>query len=164
MLFPHSHVWTPWQKRLIAAGVVVGLACVSVGVYVLERYYGLPSDSVLVGTWRFPPLDGGDMYFRLNSDHTFRVFSDDLSEQDSTFKGTWFGGGEFVYFRRPSFDQDGFVIDHPLLVWRLESISPDELHVRLNPGGVPRTVRRVSRNSPNASNQSLQPTTGRSDE
>jgi hypothetical protein len=56
------------------------------------------------------------------------------------------------------------VADHPLLIWRLESISPNELHVRLNPGGIPRTVRRVSLDSPSASNQSLQPTAGRSDE
>jgi len=164
MLFPYSHVWTPWQKRLLAAGVVVGLACACVGVYVFEHYYGLPSDSVLVGTWRFPPLDGGDMYFRLNSDHTFRVFSDDLPEKNSTFKGIWFGGGQFIYFRRPTFDQEWFVTGDPLLIWRLESISPDQLHVRLNPGGVPRTVRRVSGDSPNASNQSLQPTAGRSDD
>jgi hypothetical protein len=152
------------QKRLIAAGVVVGLACVSAGVYVFERHYSLPSDSVLIGTWRFPPLGGGDMYFRLNPNHTFRVFSDDLTERDSAFKGTWFGGGDFLYFRRPTFDEDGFVIDPPLLIWRLDSTSPDELHVRLNPGGIPRTVRRMTPNSPNASNQSLQPTAGRSDE
>jgi hypothetical protein len=164
MLFPHSHVWTPWQKRLIAASVVVGLACVSVGVYVFERHHGLPSDSVLIGTWRFPPLDGGEVYFRLNSDHTFRVFSDELSEKDSTFKGIWFGGGQFVYFRQPTLDQDGFRTDHPLYIWRLESISPNELHVRLNPGGVPRKVRRVTGDSPDASNQSLQSTAGRSDE
>jgi hypothetical protein len=32
---------------------------------------------------------------------------------------------------------------HPLLVWRLENISQNELRVRLNPGGIPRVVRRV---------------------
>jgi hypothetical protein len=106
------------------------------------------TDSVLVGTWRFPPLGSEDMYFRLNSDHTFRVFSDDLAEKDSTFRGLWFGGGDFVYFRRPTFGQDGSLTDHPLLIWRLESISPKELHLRLNPGGVPRTLRRVTPGSP----------------
>jgi hypothetical protein len=161
MMFPRSHIWSPFQKWLVAAGIVAGVVCVSAAIYAFEHYYGLPSDSVLVGTWQFPPLGGGNLYFQLNSDHTFSVFSDELAEKDSTFRGVWFGGGKFVYFRRSTFDEDGYVADRPLLIWRLESISANELHVRLNPGGIPRTVRRVSPDSPSASNQSLQPTVGR---
>ncbi len=156
MLLPRSHAWTPFQKWLIVGTAITVLALCTVAIYYYERH-SRTSDSVLVGTWRFPPLDSGDVYFHLNSDHTFLVFSDELPEKDSTFKGLWFGGGDFVYFRQPTFDRDRFLIDHPLLIWRLESISPDELHVRLNPGGIPRTVRRVQPDSPNASNQALQP-------
>jgi hypothetical protein len=163
MLLPRSYAWTPLQKWLITGTAVAILALCSVAIYQYERH-SRTTDSVLVGTWAFPPVGGGDMYFRLDSDHTFRVFSDDLGENDSTFRGLWFGGGDFVYFRRRTFDRDGFLNDHPLLIWRLESMSPNELHVRLNPGGIPRTVRRVSPDSPNASNKSLQPTAGRSDE
>jgi hypothetical protein len=147
MLLPRSYAWTPLQKWLIVGTAVAVLALGGMAIYHYERH-SRTNDSVLVGTWAFPPLGGGDMYFRLNSDHTFHVFSDDLAEKDSTFKGRWFGGGDFVYFRQPTFGPDGFLTDHPLLVWRLESISPDELHVRLNPGGIPRTVRRVPSNSP----------------
>jgi hypothetical protein len=161
MLLPRTHAWTPLQKWLILTSIVVLLAAFSILVYSYERYYRGPSDAVLVGTWRFPPLGGGDTYFHLSSDHTFRAFSDELPEKDSPLKGTWFGGGNFLYFIRPVFDQDGFAIDQPLYIWRLESISPNELHVRLNPDGIPRTVRRVDGN---ASNQALQPTAGRSDD
>ena len=163
MLIPRTHAWTPFQKWLIVATAMMLLAFCGAGISYYERH-SRTTDSVLVGTWRFPPLDGEDMCFRLNSDHTFRVFSHDLPEKDSTFRGLWFGGGDFVYFRRPTFDHDGFLTDHPLLIWRLESVSPNELHVRLNPGGIPRTIQRVSPDSPNASNKSLQPTAGRSDD
>ena len=163
MLLPRSHAWTPLQKWLIVCITVTVLALCGAGIYYYERH-SRTTDNVLVGTWAFPPLGGGDMYVRLNSDHTFRVFSGDLAENDSTLRGLWFGGGDFLYFRQPTFDREGFLTDHPLYIWRLESISPNELHVRLNPGGVPRTVRRVSGDSPNASNQSLQPTAGRFDE
>ena len=160
MLMPRSHAWTPLQKWLILACIVVVLGAFSIAVYKYERYYRGPSDDVLVGTWRFPPLGDDDIYFHLSSDHTFRAFSDEIAEKDSPVKGRWFGGGSFLYFIRPVFDRDGFPTNHPLYIWRLESISQDELHVRLNPDGVPRTVRRVDGN---ASNQSLQPTAGRSD-
>jgi hypothetical protein len=146
MLLPHSHAWTPFQKWLIVGTAIMLIVFAAAGIYYYERH-SRTTDSVLVGTWRFPPLMGDDVYFRLDADHTFRVQSE-LAEKDSTFRGLWFGGGDFVYFRQPTFDEDGFVTDHPLLIWRLERISPNELHVRLNPGGVPRTVRRVSPESP----------------
>ena len=143
MLLPRSYAWTPFRKWLILGTAVIVFALCGVAICYYERHFRT-TDSALVGTWRFPPLEGGDIYFRLNPDHTFRAFSDDVPEKDSPLRGLWFGGGDFVYFRQPTFDQDGFLTDHPLLIWRLESISSDELHVRLNPDGIPRTVRRVS--------------------
>jgi hypothetical protein len=164
MLLPRTHAWTSLQKWLIVSSIVVGVAAFSIAVYSYERYHRGPSDDALVGRWRFPPLGGGDMYFRLSPDHTFRVFSDEVAEKDSPLQGTWFGGGSFVYFIQPVFDRDGFPTDHPLYIWRLEGMSPNELHVRLNPDGVPRLVRRVSADSADASNQPLQPPAGLSDE
>src|ERR1700726_4983412 len=101
MLFPRSHAWTPLQKWLIISSVVILVAAFSMVVYTYERHYRGPSDEVLVGTWRFPGLDE-DIYFPLRSDHTFRAFLNHLPEKDSPFKGTWFGGGAFVYFLRPT--------------------------------------------------------------
>ena len=147
MLLPRSHAWTPFQKCLIVGTAVTVLALCAAGIYYYERHCRT-SDSVLVGTWAFPPLDGGDIYFRLDADHTFSAFDDPAQDSSSFMRGIWFGGGSFLYFRRNTFDDGGFVTDHPLLIWRLESISPNELHVRLNPGGIPRTVRRVSPESP----------------
>ena len=117
------------------------------GIFYYERHCRT-TDSVFIGTWVFPSLLGDDIYFRLDADHTFRASLDPAQEASSHFRGIWFGGGSFLYFRRNTFDDDGFVTDHPLLIWRLESISANELHVRLNPEGVPRTVRRASPESP----------------
>jgi hypothetical protein len=147
MLMPRSYAWTSRQKSFILITVVALIGLSAVGIFYYE-HHARTTDSVLIGTWAFPPLDGGNMYFRLNPDHTFRVFTDDLAENDSDIRGLWFGGGDFVYFRRPTLDTLGFATDHPLWIWRLESITPDELHVRLNPDGVPRTVRRVRAESP----------------
>jgi len=141
-LLPYSYVWTRFQKWLIVGTVVTALAVCGAGIYYYERHCRV-TDSVFIGTWRFPPLFGDDIYFRLNADHTFRTFSRDVPEEKS-MRGHWFGGGDFLYFRRPIFDPDGFLNDHPLYIWRVESISQNQLHVRLNPDGIPRTVRRVA--------------------
>jgi hypothetical protein len=147
MLMPHSYVWTPLQKWLIVGAVVMALALGGSAIYYCERHYRV-TDDVYVGTWAFPPLAGDEIYFRLNADRTFRTFTDTIPEAESPLYGSWFGGGKFLYFRQPTFDKDGFVTDGPLLVWRVESISPNELQVRLNPDGWPRTVRRVTAESP----------------
>ena len=147
MLLPRSYVWTPLQKWLLVGSVVATLALGATGIWYYERHSRV-TDAVFIGTWRFPPLGGDPIYFRLNADHTFRTFEDDLPETDSPVRGLWFAGGDFLYFRQPTFDREGFLTNHPLYIWRVESISPSELHVRLNPGGVPRTVQRVTRDSP----------------
>jgi hypothetical protein len=141
---PRTHTWTRTQKWLILAAATAALASLGVGIYVYERNYRGPTDSVLVGSWAFPPLDGEDIYFRVDADHTFRVYIDPAEAGPGWRRGVWFGGGSFVYFRANTLDDDGFVTDHPLWIWRLENIQPNELQVRLNPGGIPRTVRRVS--------------------
>ncbi len=142
MLFPHSHQWKPLHKWVIIIAAIVALALCGVGIYTYERHYRV-TDSVLVGTWAFPPLSGDDIYVRLDADHTFRAMIDPADESSSAMRGIWFGGGDFLYMRQPFHDAEGNLIDHPLLVWRLENISQNELRVRLNPGGIPRVVRRV---------------------
>jgi hypothetical protein len=143
MLLPRSRTWTPLQKRLIIGAAVVALALCGVGVYTYERYYRV-TDSVLVGTWAFPALDGDEIYFRLDADHTFRAMIDPAEQSSPAMRGIWFGGGNFLYMRQPFRDEKGNLIDDPLLIWRLENISENELRIRLNPGGIPRIVRRVS--------------------
>jgi hypothetical protein len=72
MIIARSHAWNPLQKRLIMTGVAVGLWCFSAGIYVYERYYRGPSDSVLVGTWEIP---GGDLSlcYRFDPDHRVQI-------------------------------------------------------------------------------------------
>src|ERR1700730_9508955 len=138
MLLPRSHAWTPFQKWLIVTTAITLTTLCGVGIYCYERHCRT-ADGVLVGTWAFP-LDDNDIYFRLDADHTFHAFADPAQAGSGFTRGIWFAGGSFVYFRQNTFDDNGFVTEHPLLVWRLESISPNQLQVRFNPGGIPRTV------------------------
>jgi hypothetical protein len=145
MLLPRSHAWTPLQKWLIVTIAIVALALCGAGIYIYERSCRV-TDAVLVGTWAFPTIFGDDIHFHLGTDHTFLATFEGESSPD--MRGTWFGGGDFLYFRRPFHDDGGNLIDHPLFVWRLEAISHNELQIRVNPEEMPRTIRRVSPESP----------------
>jgi hypothetical protein len=147
MLLPHLRASTSLRKWLIVSVAGSTLALCAAGIWYYEHHLRV-TDAVLIGTWRFPPLGGDPIYFRLKADHTFRTFADDLSEEESPIKGSWFARGDFLYFRQPTFDREGFLTEHSLYIWRVESISANELHVRLNPDGIPRTVQRVVPDSP----------------
>src|SRR6266850_4994676 len=131
MLFPRLHAWTRTQKWLIVSTALIAISLCGAGIYSYERHYRV-TDSVLVGTWAFPPLGGDDIYFRLDADHTFRAMVDPADESSpSAVRGIWSAGGDFLYMRQSFHDDQGNLIDHPLLVWRLENISQNELRVRL---------------------------------
>jgi hypothetical protein len=161
MLLPHSRSWTPLQKWLVVASTTAGLFVLALLIYRYERYERGPDDTALVGTWRFPTIADMTVYWDLRPDHTFRIFAD-TPEQNGfpLYKGTWFGGGAFVYFLQPVFHEDGDPISHPLEIWRLEDVSPNELRIRVG-GGISRTLERVAPRSSGSSNKSLEPTAGR---
>ena len=52
MLFPFTRSWTGRQKWfiVIATGALTVILCSL--VYAYEHYYGLPTEDILVGTWR----------------------------------------------------------------------------------------------------------------
>jgi hypothetical protein len=156
MLFPRSHDWTRAQRGIIAAVVVAALVCLASIVYVYERYYRGPTEAVLFGTWEEPGEDGRVRY-ALKPDHTFEVIDPDAPYGPLIFAhGRWYAGGKFIYLRFHVEDS----LDRELMIWRIDNISPNELRVRIARKGFVHTYKRVAVDSPNASNQSLQPTAG----
>jgi hypothetical protein len=146
------------QKCLIASAVVVGLALFSAAVYSYERYHRGPSEAALFGTWQ-QSHPYADLY-RFNPDHTYQIiFSSEAasgSQEVIWEQGTWYAGGDFIYLRIP-WDH---ATDGALRVWCIESLSPNELRVRVGPDDV-RTYKRVEPAAQHASNQTMQPTAGR---
>jgi hypothetical protein len=159
MLLPRSHEWTPLQKRLIIASTFVALVMLSVLIYRYERYHRGPDDQVLVGSWEVQLGEDEPTFFQLKPDHTFEI-SSDLRDPSRTFeRGVWYAGGKFAYLRRPTFDELGNPTDHPLLILRLDDISPAKLEVRFNPQGIVHTFTRVD--PMHLTNRSSQPLPGK---
>jgi hypothetical protein len=139
MLLPLSRAWSPLQKLLIVAGVVLGLFGFGTLIYVFERHYGLPSDQVLVGTWEHRYFDPDwPIYYQLNPDHNLRVF---VGDSDVLATGRWYAGGNFVFFRWSIVDEPE--VTHGL-IWRIDEILPNEIHIHKNPGGMAFTLPRVN--------------------
>jgi hypothetical protein len=171
MLLSRSQAWTRWQRWLIAGGVLAGLILFSALVYCYERYYRGPDERALFGTWQCienciskPYATFFEVDYCFKPDHSFEV----LSHEDSgrIAEGSWYAAGRFVYLRLPYlwFEDaipDGVTI-REVFVWRIQDIGPNELRVQLWTDLPPRVYRRVGLCAPNASNQSLEPTAGRS--
>jgi hypothetical protein len=135
MLLPRSHAWTPLQKRIIAALVVLGVAAFAALVYGYERHHRGPTDRVLVGTWHCDMLNttgANEVYYRFNPDHTYHEFYPDLPRDDEKVgppSGTWYAGGDFIYLRIPRENTSG-----PLLeAWHIDTMTPTELQIHCGP-------------------------------
>jgi len=143
-----SHAWTPSQKCLLAIAVVICVIAFSTLVYCYERYHRGPTDRVLFGTWEVSLSSGDNVYFRLKPDYTFDA-TGDLKDPKSVFMhGSWYAGGEFVYFKQPEYNDWGDPVEHRLEWWHLQSISADQLQVGFNPNGRVHTFKRVSSDPP----------------
>jgi hypothetical protein len=139
MILPRQRAWSSFQKGFIVAGVVGAIIAFGTFVYAFERHYGLPSDQVLVGTWTSKDfLYYGTLYVQLSPDHNCRFFVDD---SDVLATGRWYAGGNFAFFRWSVTDEPE--VTHGL-IWRIDKILPNEIHVHKNPNGLPFTFTRVS--------------------
>ena len=158
MLFPRSHAWTPLQRWLITAAVVLAIVSFGALVYSYEQYHRGPSESALFGTWRdtTPAMDSV-AYYRFNADHTFDLLIDDMCELSVVATGRWYAGGPNIYVR---FSPD-VLKERQLIIWHIADISADEIRVRWTRDSAIRIWKRVDRALPSASNQALQPTAGR---
>jgi hypothetical protein len=158
MLFPRSHAWTPVQRLLRAAAVVLGLVSFGTLVYSYERYHRDPGESALYGTWQDPTIYAeAPLYYEFRPDHTFSVVSMISGEKTSIVDGRWFAGGPNVYLRYAEEMQEG----RRPLIWHIVDISANELRIRLWPDGDVYIFKRVKLAAPNASNQTMQLTATR---
>ncbi len=147
-----THARSRRQKAIIvASGVALVVALIS-GVYTYERYYRGPSDSILVGTWEMTMPYGMDSatWVRFEPDHTATWFSDSIAGYQVDYRTRWFAAGPYIYMRYEGQRQ----------IWQIQEILLDELHLRA--AKVDYIFKRVERDPPEASNQAMQRTAGRS--
>ena len=149
MLLPPSHAWTPVQKRLITATIVLAVVSVGALVYGYERYHRGPSESILYGTWQFP-LGEHDAYFQFNPDQTFSLLNLFEGQVNTLMKGRWYAGGPNIYLR---FSAEDLGQRRPIILHIL-NIEPNELRVRMWGNDV-WIYKRVNLNSQPVSNQLL---------
>ena len=166
---PRSHAWTPLQKWLIVLGALIAAASCAAVIYQYERHFRGPTDAAFVGTWEefihdpwVPPVAGGS-YTSFKPDHTYERFimvsrPGGFDEPFILESGAWYAGGDFIYLRLP-WDQASSTA---LLPRRIDAISPTQIDLHWGPQT--QVLKRLGSNPPNASNQSLQPTAGRSDD
>jgi hypothetical protein len=145
------------HKWLIVASSIVVIALAGVGVYAYERYYRGPSDSVLVGTWQIEDgcIDCTNL-IALKPNHSVIGFSDSIAgENQLDYHGRWYAGGQVlvIHYDTPEEAQS--------IVMRILDTHPEVIRVRWS--GHEMRLMRSSRMPPQASNQSLQSTAGRSD-
>jgi hypothetical protein len=158
MLLPRSHAWTPLQRWLITATVVLAIVSFGTLVYSYERYHRGPSESALFGTWEdtTPAMDSV-AYYRFNADHTFDLMTDGMGQLSVVATGRWYAGGPNIYVR---FSPD-LLGGRQLIMWHIADISADEIRVRWTRDGAIRIWKRVDLPLPSASNQTMQRTAGR---
>jgi len=121
-----THAWSRSQKWLIVVIFTVGIVLGGIGVYIYERYYRGPSDSVLVGTWQ---LEDGCIdcthLVSLLPNHNVIGFSDALGRENwLDYHGRWYAGGEVLVIHYDSPEEAHSI------VMRILNVSPDTLRVR----------------------------------
>src|ERR1700730_15843498 len=151
MLISRSHAWSPSQKWLIAAGVAVGLACLTAGAFVFEHYYGLPSDSVLVGTWYNPEDSSPVLCYDFKPDHTLQLRACD--EPEPIVRGRWYAGGNNIYGSFTGEDADFMHLKRPVIL-HIADIQPDTLRITKLLNGPAEAIETYRRFPLHASNQS----------
>jgi|GEM_PF-2413623 len=160
MLFPFTRSWTRRQKWLIvsAAAALTTISCAL--VYTYERYYGLPTEDILVGTWEHPEgmIWDPPAYYEFHANHTishFVVYQD--GREIRHVLGRWHAFGPNIYVLFPK------GAEPRLMIWHIVDVSDDELRIWVVRKSYEETLKRVHLRAPIASNQSLQLTAGRSD-
>ena len=131
---PYTHAWSPLQKALIIATLVVAFAGAVVASYWHQRIYRLPNESILFGTWQMTaPHDT----------YTLRLH-DIIGMWDGVRRDRWHGG--FWTYDAPAAQDDGYsemgwwaggsnifmrFVDDPMpQIWEIVEIRPDQLRLR----------------------------------
>jgi hypothetical protein len=126
MLFPRTHHWTQRQKWLIASAAALALISGGALIYGYERYYRGPSAAALFGTWQDLTPDDSITYYRFKPDGTFDLMTDSMGEAIVVVTGTWYAGGQYIYWRFPA----DWVGPMRPIVWCIDDVAPNEIRVR----------------------------------
>jgi hypothetical protein len=154
-MLTRTHAWSSSQKLLIMVGSAVLIALSGIGIYIYERYYRGPSDSVLVGTWQ---IEDGCIdctnFIALQPNHSLIGFGDTIAGQNQLeSRGRWYAGGQLLVIHYDTTEKAGSVI------MRILDIAPETIRVRWDGREIRMT--RSTRIPPQASNQPLERTTDR---
>ena len=140
MILTRSHVWTPLQKGLILAGVLIAVCSLGVAIYSYERYYRGPSDSILVGDWEIPGTDT-PLCYHFDPDHSFYVGG--CGENEPVARGRWYAGGRNLYLKWAPDDADYLGFKRPQ-IFHITDVEPSALSLATShnspPGTYPRFV------------------------
>jgi hypothetical protein len=156
MLFPGAHPWTLRQKRLIASAAVLAIILGCALIYGYERYYRGPSAAALYGTWQdMTPAMDSVTYYRFKPDGTFDLMADSMGEIFVVVTGTWYAGGQYIYWRFPA----DWVGPMRPLVWCIDDVAPNQIRVRPSRHGPITIWKRVDipSNPKHLTNRSSQP-------
>ena len=158
MLFPFTRAWTRRQKWLIviaAAGLTASFCAL---VYTYERYYGLPTQDILVGTWEHPEgmIWDPPAYYEFHANHTishFVAYPD--GREFRGLVGRWYAFGPNIYVMFPK------GAEPRLMIWHIVDISDNELRFWVVRKSDEETLKRVHLRVPKASNHAMERTADR---
>ncbi len=153
-MLPRTHAWSRSQKWLIVLGSAVAIVLAGAGVYIYERYYRGPSDSVLVGTWQMEDncIDCAH-WVTLQPNHSVVGFSESVGRMWLDYHGRWYAGGQVlvIHYDTPEEAQS--------IIMRILDIACDTIRVRW--GGHEMRLTRSISVPPQASNHTMERTSDR---
>jgi hypothetical protein len=154
-----ARTWSRKQKWLIVtAGLLACVLAASV-IYTYERHFRGPDESILYGTWLDPLSDSDNpFYIEFRPEQKFWVCAIISGKKEPLVEGSWYAGGQHIYMRYPA-DFSG--PSRPTVMFIVD-ISPEDIAVQFDRGGRVFHYRRAYLDAPNASNQAMQRTAGRS--
>jgi hypothetical protein len=127
-MLPLTHAWSPAQKCLLIAAVLIALAAFGTLVYCVERNYHPPDGNILAGTWKMtaPATTDSFTVLRLDPERTAAWHSGawvryPKAAQQGYSEMMWYAGGQYIYMH--------FEERSPQ-IWQIIQILPDELRLR----------------------------------
>jgi hypothetical protein len=127
-MLPLTRAWSPAQKCLLIAAVLIALATFGTLVYSVECRYRPPDGNILAGTWEMtaPYSKDSSTVLRLDPERTAAWHSGawvryPTARQERYSGMMWYAGGRYIYMH--------FEEGSPQ-IWQIIQILPDKLRLR----------------------------------
>jgi hypothetical protein len=127
-MLPLTRAWSPAQKCLLIAAVLIALAAFGTLVYSVEHSYHPPDGNILAGTWKMVAPASTDSFTVLRLDpeptaawHSGAWVRYPKAGQQGYSEMMWYAGGQYIYMH--------FEEGSPQ-IWQIMQILPDELRLR----------------------------------